>query len=540
MRNIYLFLCFLGSLSAFAQGENDNWYFGEYAALNFATNPPTAVSGCQMNQIEGVASVSNPAGQLLFYSDGITVWGANNVAMPNGTGLLGSISSSQSALIVPHPGNINIYYLFTTSDMNGPRYSVIDMTLNGGFGDIISGQKNLNLQNAGSPINIRSEAITVTENSAGNGYWVLHASAYTFYAFPVTTSGFVNTPVTTPLTFTNTFAGIATIRVSPDSNKVALARLGYGSQLRVYDFDNSTGIADTSMEFGLDGANIYSTEFSANSNVLYGNQSSMNTICAINLQTYQVKFMYSNTHIGTLQRSKYNDIYFPQGHFNNGINGSPFLSRIINADDFINSSLQLNAVPLVYGLSQTGLPQRVPARPKALCPYSITLSTPEVNTSFLYQYDSSITATGNYEVNTGQNITFKAGDFILLQPNTLIKPGSIFLATIEECPATQKQAERKGTGYEKTNECYIINLDETPVVKLYPNPARDNVSLTIDKLSIQKVTVTAIDGTTVLEKTPEMYESSYTFNVSMLPAGIYIVNTTVSGGKTTSQKLIIE
>jgi hypothetical protein len=37
---------------------------------------------------EGCATISNSSGQLLFYTDGITVYNRNHQVMPNGTGLL--------------------------------------------------------------------------------------------------------------------------------------------------------------------------------------------------------------------------------------------------------------------------------------------------------------------------------------------------------------------------------------------------------------------------------------------------------------------
>ena len=70
--------------------------------------------------------------------------------MPNGSGLLGDPSSSQSAIIVPKPNNPTIFYVFTVDDhsQNAPHfglnYSEIDMSLDGGLGDVTS-NKNINL-----------------------------------------------------------------------------------------------------------------------------------------------------------------------------------------------------------------------------------------------------------------------------------------------------------------------------------------------------------------------------------------------------------
>jgi hypothetical protein len=37
--------------------------------------------------------------------------------MPNGSGLMGSSSSTQAALAIPKPGSQTIYYLFTSTDL---------------------------------------------------------------------------------------------------------------------------------------------------------------------------------------------------------------------------------------------------------------------------------------------------------------------------------------------------------------------------------------------------------------------------------------
>ncbi|MFY8029734.1 MAG: hypothetical protein ACOVPB_11205, partial [Bacteroidia bacterium] len=95
-----------------AQGEANIWYFGQNAGLDFNSGSPVPLSNGAINTYEGCASIANSAGALKFYTDGITVWNANHTAMPNGTGLFGDPSATQSAIIVPKPGNPNIYYVF--------------------------------------------------------------------------------------------------------------------------------------------------------------------------------------------------------------------------------------------------------------------------------------------------------------------------------------------------------------------------------------------------------------------------------------------
>src|SRR6187402_1552934 len=104
MKKNLVILLLLISMRGFSQGENNIWHFGYHAGLDCNSGSPVAISGGQTNQREGVASVSDAAGNLLFYSDGISVWDRTHTLMPNGFGLHGDGSSTHSATIVPVPG----------------------------------------------------------------------------------------------------------------------------------------------------------------------------------------------------------------------------------------------------------------------------------------------------------------------------------------------------------------------------------------------------------------------------------------------------
>src|SRR5215212_7855564 len=93
-------LLFLWSVSAYSQHEWDNWCFGLNTAITFSTNPPTYLAGNHpMGTSEGCTSWSDNAGNLLFYSDGTSVWDRTDNIMPNGTGLNASMTCSQAALV---------------------------------------------------------------------------------------------------------------------------------------------------------------------------------------------------------------------------------------------------------------------------------------------------------------------------------------------------------------------------------------------------------------------------------------------------------
>ncbi|MBS1564814.1 MAG: hypothetical protein JST39_10515, partial [Bacteroidetes bacterium] len=137
-----LLLCLLLlRLPCFCQ-EANNWFFGSKAGISFNTNPPSVVRGnAMLFNYEGCSGMSDSTGQLLFYTDGITVWNRLHQPMPNGNGLFGRATAANSAIIVPKPGSNHLYYVFTSDAiefnvMLGYNYSEIDMTLDGGKGDV--------------------------------------------------------------------------------------------------------------------------------------------------------------------------------------------------------------------------------------------------------------------------------------------------------------------------------------------------------------------------------------------------------------------
>src|SRR5688572_24969841 len=164
----------------YAQNQSNNWFFGINLGITFNTNPPTTITGGQTTSGEGCTSISDSNGNLLFYSDGVTVWDSTHSVMQNGTGLFGDFSSTQSGIILPAPGNNMIYYLVTApvSTSNNPlAYSIIDMSLNSGLGAVTI--KNIAL------LDTSTEKVTAVYNQNGGDIWII-AHGYpnnNFYSF---------------------------------------------------------------------------------------------------------------------------------------------------------------------------------------------------------------------------------------------------------------------------------------------------------------------------------------------------------------------
>jgi len=275
--NSLVVFLFYFTFSSFAQKESNIWYFGYQAGIDFNSGSPVALLDGQLSTSEGCASISNKEGNLLFYTDGVTVWNRNHAVMLNGTDLKGNVSSTHSAIIVPKPNSKDIYYIFTVDHLAGPnglQYSEVDMSLDGGQGAITS-NKNILLH---TPV---TEKVTAIKSSISNEYWVVSHKweSSDFISYKVSESGINNTPIISTVgsfievppapNFNNT-TSLGAIKISPNGKKLAVARRYYGVEL--YDFDSATGIVSNPLNLTNSLPLImspYGIEFSPDSNLLY-------------------------------------------------------------------------------------------------------------------------------------------------------------------------------------------------------------------------------------------------------------------------------
>ena len=281
MKKILFFVMLLFSLSFYGQRQASNWYFGNNAGLNFNNGVPSPLLDGQIDTVEGCTSISHKeTGQLLFYTEGRQVWNRNHELMPNGDELLGSFSSTQSALVIPLPGSDTLFYIFTSDVVrqyqvsgsgNGFNYSIVDITRNGGLGDVI--EKNIELLPNGS------EKLTAVNAANGEDFWILTHFGASFYAYKVTSSGVDPAVVSTIGPNISDFNNIrGAIKASPDGSKLAVAHLffqpSFGGLAYVYDFDSETGVVSDQILLG-DDLVYYGTEFSPNSSKLYFSSKSL-------------------------------------------------------------------------------------------------------------------------------------------------------------------------------------------------------------------------------------------------------------------------
>ncbi len=385
---LLLLLCC--SSKCLSQYEKENWFFGNKAGLIFNTQSgiPEPIVNSAMFAAEGSAVMSDKKGNLLFYTNGLTVWDKHHKEMPNGKGLKGHFSSAQPALIVPNPSNENLFYVFTITSSDaadadyakfGFQYSVVDLRKNEWNGDVT--EKNHFL--FGETI----ERLAGTRHANGKDFWVVVHELNTncFLSYLVTESGVDITPVKSysgsryPL-FSRALN--SSMKFSQDGKKIAAVNNYTTSGFDISDFDNATGTVSNSLTYTVSNDNItfYGIEFSANSTKLY-------LSAPLTGKLYQ--FDVSQSNLDSIRASEHLvvddygfNIYGLQIASNGKIYCAPFdgfALSVVNQPDNVDCAYVKNALNLKGRLSQSGLPNFISGNiGHPALPLEVTIQAPKL------------------------------------------------------------------------------------------------------------------------------------------------------------------
>ena len=328
----YIIFFLLLNLTLYSQipGPTTNWYFGNGAGITFNSGVPVPLTNGVIFTTEGVATISDNSGNLLFYTDGVTVYNRNHVIMTNGTGLFGDASSTQSAIIVKQPGNTNIYYIFTSDNDAGPNgicYSVVDMSLSGGLGTITT--KNTLLY---AP---SCEKLCAVRHCNNTDLWIISHdwNTNTFRVWSVTAAGVGviqawSLAGITPSGITQSSYG--QLKASSDGKKLAACYYGLttggANVLQIYDFNASTGFVTNAQTLATD-QGLYGVEFSPNNRVLYAGTNGglllQFNLCAPNIQASRYVVSNAGPFIGCLQLGPDNKIYVSRNNTSLSVINNP-------------------------------------------------------------------------------------------------------------------------------------------------------------------------------------------------------------------------
>jgi gliding motility-associated-like protein len=284
MKSIFLLFFVLMTFISVSQKEANVWHYGIGHSLDFNSGSPIQTSGSQMFTFEGSTSYCDENGNLLFYSngggrnptfgqDGGKIWNKNNQIMYDMQGSEGGgWSAAQSSVVVPAPGEPNVFYLFTMEELEfdidgtvpsepngrGLRYFKIDMTLNGGLGDVVE---------ADVPVYDYSyEGICAIRHANGTDYWILiNQDTSGIGVYSVTQNGVQLNGVYPYPAF---YSGFGIIKSSPTPSGMGAPCCNkVMTTAGIYDFNLSTGVLSFESDFGAASPTYF--EFSPNGVYLY-------------------------------------------------------------------------------------------------------------------------------------------------------------------------------------------------------------------------------------------------------------------------------
>ncbi len=275
---------------AYSQSYDNNWVFGDSIGLNFSTGEPVFFETGINNPFEACASISDSDGNLLFYTNGNIVWDGNHSIMPNGEDLdIGYATPdhgstiTQGVLIAPAPLTDSLFYIIYLSRITigtgcclGLKYSVVNMKLNGGLGDI--SEKNMLL-----PSDTLTEKLQLVKHGNGRDWWLIALSKVynegelpRFVKFLISPSGiegpFYQAYAATYQAIDGDNQDMGYMKFSQQGDKVCIAK---GKDADVYDFNRCTGeftnyinISNLVQEWDLINI-IYGIEYAVNGRYLY-------------------------------------------------------------------------------------------------------------------------------------------------------------------------------------------------------------------------------------------------------------------------------
>ncbi|MCV9928327.1 T9SS type A sorting domain-containing protein [Flavobacterium sp. LS1R49] len=570
----YVMLSFLAINTIVAQEINNHWQLGT-SDLNFGTNPPAVTTVANSGQY-GNASISDDSGNLLFYTDGLKIWNKNHQVMimplsfDNSIGVLQGFIQPQPVVIVPHPGNKNQFFVFTTCNevMIGAstypgysyRYYIVD------FGDVQyplgkiinpssapTGYQNI-LTDGGNYIQFDYifRPIICVKNSTNDGYFLIGQRAFSggqteFFSYKITANGFNPVPVksiiTNDISYTNsqtegTFQkySSAVIKFSPDNlkmgelviNKTSISGSNTtysSSKFFTLNFNNTTGVfsnfilvEDNSTAIG---ASV-DFDFSSDSQKVYfvhGNiyvKDLMNSaIPARNLSDITNSASIPNN-FDHIQRDKNNNILVSSS--SSYLNRNSYIHKIDNQDSFSGSSLILNHISLNGYAIPSGnytLPQLIPALTPP-CLNNSVITSNVVSGTDRKQASNNITALN--KISNGANAFYHAGNSIVLTSGFNAVSGSNVKVYIEGC---SNNFGKMVSNSEK--EEITLEKSEIDGARLYPNPNNGNFVINLGKENKKEINIAIYNILGKLVYTRVSKDSVVEVNLPDLSSGLYII-----------------
>lgn len=369
----------------------NQWYFGENAGIDF--NPPAtaAITDANlMSSAQGVSSVSDLNGDILFYTNGETIWNKNHRIMDNGDDIGGDPNSSQGVMIVPVPNDSSLYYVFMSDPVYGDnsydmKYAMVDMRKDTAQGEVIVKDVSLFTNS--------SERLTAFGLGQGFTWLVTHEYGNNqFRSYPITEFG-IGMPITSSagsvMRFDEEKTGRAQMKYAAGGGVIAVAFQDTNENyVELFDVADSTGQITGLAKIDIEEpapALIYGVEFSSSLQRLYV---STNGTGGSRLLQYDLDSLYTPTAKADIEATKFvmgSDASLQYGALQTGADGIIYMAvdgqtsvgtiNSPNADD-ATASFNDGGFDLAGRTSRLGLPNFVQELPLSAMNPGIAYTNP--------------------------------------------------------------------------------------------------------------------------------------------------------------------
>lgn len=554
---MFLFLLFISFASAaqYNSVRNTKWAVGDFYGLDFSNPASPVVFPTAMDNAEGEASICDGNGDLLFYTNGNTVWNKNGTAMPNGTNLTGTgttatLSTTQGALIVPMPDSAHKYYLFSLTAVSNCKLfcNVINMNLDGGLGNVETSFP-LRLVTLRSGLTEKMTAVPGNNNDV----WVMvHAeNTDSFLAYHITAVGLDLVPTGSKLgAFPANVYQQGVIKFSPDRSKLLncnfRATNPTAAGLEVFDFDPATGMLSNAVT--LDNNSYYGGTFSSDNSKVYAETTNtLNVGTAFQFDLLAISPSATKTSLGPC--GQYTDmklgpngkIYFgalasSAGYSNykylGCINNPNLAGTLCNFQDSVTSLVFPHPTNANMGRIQQGMPNDIAipvANPLAVKLVKFTAVAKGLDAHIEWQVadEKDMSRYVMQRSTDGRNyLNIKGVDagrtfYFAEDKNILDKAPHLYYRL--------KMEEQNGNVTTSAAVHLFGKSHEAGEMMIYPNPVND--VLHVRQGAAAQLTIRDITGKIVTI----VYDTDHV-NVAELPAGIYQLQVTATDGSVSSVK----
>jgi hypothetical protein len=291
MKPFLFFVLLVVPFSLAAQNRTNVW---ELSYSNTIAYP-----NCEMKYLGGImdtnqvvrsmsmfitnSSICDTNGNLLFYSNGLTIGNHNYDTLqnaenfnpgwatdfyePDGMGI------NQSVLIIPYPNSMSRYYIFSESGEIIPNdikpihlsYSIIDMNLNSGLGGIVDTLKN----KYAIEDTLNQGGLTAVKHANGRDWWVIfhEYDSNKYYKLLVTPNG-LEGPFEQNIGVVISQDIVVQATFSPDGAKYCFSNAG--GTFEYMQFNRCTGeFSHPVLGYSIDSLGFLGCSFSPSSRFLY-------------------------------------------------------------------------------------------------------------------------------------------------------------------------------------------------------------------------------------------------------------------------------